>query len=286
LASSPTVTSLRTPFKTAPMTKWRRLPTRLLTPSSRSSPGPELSDKSSQPEPEATIELTAETELTAEAQPKAVSEPFKSKAEKVALVTKHRRALADVLESLDEAEWNHPSLCDGWDIRHVVGHLLTPALSPSRRTAVTVAKSGSYTKAFDRLAREFGEQSPAELLKALREHADNVWVSPIMGAAAPLTDILVHSQDIVRPLGIELTVDPLEVDPALTFVVGNKSNQLFVKPKRYAGLRLIATDLKWKVGKGAELEGPAIELLLAVMGRGVALKHLSGPGFDLLSERI
>ncbi len=201
-------------------------------------------------------------------------------------MAKHRRALAELLDGLTDAEWNTETYCDGWEVRHVVGHLLTPALSPSWRTTAAVVKAGGFAKGFDRLAREFGEKPPAELIKLLRANANNVWSPPSMGPAAPLTDILVHSQDIARPLGLKLEVKPLEVDPALTFVVGNKSNQLFVKPKRYAGLRLIATDIKWKFGKGAELEGPALELLMALLGRGAALQHLQGPGFDLLSERI
>ena len=212
--------------------------------------------------------------------------PFKRKDEKLALVTKHRLALAEVLDGLSEAEWNTPTLCDGWEVRHVVGHLLTPALSPSWRTAAAVARRGSYRGAFDHLARQFGEKPPTELHSLLVEHANNVWSPPTMGPAAPLTDAIVHGQDIVRPLGLELEVEPLEVDPSLTFVVGPKSNQLFVPPKRYANIRLIATDLKWRVGKGPEVEGPALELLMALMGRGIALQHLSGPGFDTLSERI
>lgn len=201
-------------------------------------------------------------------------------------MTKHRRALADVLDGLSDAEWHTDTYCEGWEVRHVVAHLLTPALSPSWRTTAAVVKAGGFAKGYDRLAREFGEKPPAELIKLLRANANNVWSSPTMGPAAPLTDILVHSQDIVRPLRIDLDVEPLHVDPALTFVVGNKSNQLFAPAKRYAGLRLIATDIKWKFGKGAELEGPALELLMALLGRGAALQHLKGPGFDILSERI
>ena len=212
--------------------------------------------------------------------------PFKSKDEKVALVIKHREMLVEFLSDLSEAEWNQPTLCDGWEIRHVVGHLLSPVLSPSWRTAAVVARRGSYRRAFDQLARDFGDKPPKELHGLLKQHADNVWSPPSMGPAAPLTDIIVHTQDIVRPLGATIEVDPLEVDPSLTFVVGPKSNQRFVPAKRYAGIRLVATDLKWKVGKGLEIEGPALELLMAVMGRGVALQHLSGPGFDTLSERI
>lgn len=212
--------------------------------------------------------------------------PFGTKAEKKTLVTKHRRGLADILDSLSEGDWHQQSLCEGWEVRHVVGHLLSPALSSSWRSMGAVIRNGSFARGADRLAREFGDRQPAELVSLLREHADNIWVSPTMGAGAPLTDILAHTQDIVRPLGIEVEIDPLEIDPALTFCIDKKSNQQFAPARRYAGLRLIATDLKWKFGKGDELEGPALELMMALLGRGVALQNLEGPGFDRFSEQI
>lgn len=32
------------------------------------------------------------------------------------------RELADVLDGLSEAQWDRPSLCRGWTVRHVVAH--------------------------------------------------------------------------------------------------------------------------------------------------------------------
>src|SRR5688572_31678784 len=34
------------------------------------------------------------------------------------------RDLSAYLHSLDEADWERPSLCDGWRVRDVVGHIL------------------------------------------------------------------------------------------------------------------------------------------------------------------
>ena len=120
----------------------------------------------------------------------------------------------------------------------------------------------------------------------LRHHADDIWAPPSQGPAAPLTDVLVHTQDIVRPLGIEVVVAPAEVDPALTFCVSPKSNQLFVHQRRLKGLRLEPNDLKWKFGKGELLEGSSMEVLLAILGRRDSLPHLTGPGVEVLAARI
>ena len=127
---------------------------------------------------------------------------------------------------------------------------------------------------------------PAELVSLLFENAANIWVPPTMGMAAPLTDILVHTQDIARPLGILVPVASEHVDPALTFCVTRKSNQQFAPARRYAGVRLIASDLKWKYGNGPEVSGPAIDLLLALTGRSSALSNLEGEGVAMLSTRL
>ncbi|MGH3500537.1 MAG: maleylpyruvate isomerase family mycothiol-dependent enzyme, partial [Nocardioidaceae bacterium] len=40
-----------------------------------------------------------------------------------ALATAERRDLADYLDTLTDEEWKQPSLCPGWAVRDVVGHL-------------------------------------------------------------------------------------------------------------------------------------------------------------------
>lgn len=215
-----------------------------------------------------------------------VEVPFESKEERRELVVAHRERLADLLGSLDEAQWDHPTLCEGWNVRHVVGHLLTPSLKTAGQTMGVVIRSFGYARGFDRIAREIGAQEPAELIRLVRTYADTVWVPPTMGISAPLTDVLVHSQDIARGLEIELPVAADHIDPALTFCVSRKSNQIFAPTSRYRGLRLIATDLKWRCGKGKAVEGPAIELLMALTGRQQALPNLEGPGVEVLERRL
>jgi hypothetical protein len=55
---------------------------------------------------------------------------------------------------------------------------------------------------------------------------------------------------------------------------------------RIRGVRLVATDLRFAAGAGAEVRGPAEALLMAIAGqRGVA-GELSGPGRQKLADRI
>ena len=42
-----------------------------------------------------------------------------------AAIHDQRRRTADLLDGLSEEQWDHPSLCDGWTVRHVAAHLTT-----------------------------------------------------------------------------------------------------------------------------------------------------------------
>jgi hypothetical protein len=55
---------------------------------------------------------------------------------------------------------------------------------------------------------------------------------------------------------------------------------------RIRGLRLIATDLDWTVGRGRDVYGRAEALLLALAGRHGVTRELNGPGLALLHNRI
>jgi hypothetical protein len=66
-------------------------------------------------------------------------------------------------------------------------------------------------------------------------------------------------------------------------------HRALMPPKqRIKGLHLAATDLVWESGDdtGAEVSGPAEALLMTMAGRPAALGDLSGPGVDVLRERI
>jgi hypothetical protein len=55
---------------------------------------------------------------------------------------------------------------------------------------------------------------------------------------------------------------------------------------RVRGLRLVATDIDWSIGHGAEVTGPAEALLMAIAGRRDAVDELAGPGQPTLARRL
>jgi uncharacterized protein (TIGR03083 family) len=197
-----------------------------------------------------------------------------------------RRDLADLLERLDDAQWSTPSLCAGWDVRTVAGHLVS-ALSPSPWALVgAVLRSGGRPHlANDALARRAARESPARIVALLRERADRRITPPVVGARGPLTDVLVHAGDIRLPLGLPHSPAGDHVRPALTFAAAGRPIG-FVPRGLLAGLRLVADDLDQAWGSGTPVTGAGMDLLMAACGRTAVLPRLHGPGLPVLRERL
>jgi hypothetical protein len=64
------------------------------------------------------------------------------------------------------------------------------------------------------------------------------------------------------------------------------SNLLIGSKKRADGLTLKPTDADWSIGTGPEVSGPALDILMAMTGRGIALENLKGDGVDTLRARM
>jgi hypothetical protein len=96
-----------------------------------------------------------------------------------------------------------------------------------------------------------------------------------------LADLVVHRQDIRRPLGRPRTIEPARLRHALQTPNPFTTHRWITK-----GLALTATDLNWSVGEGPEVRGTGEALALAIVGRGAVLGELEGDGVVILAGRI
>jgi len=98
-----------------------------------------------------------------------------------------------------------------------------------------------------------------------------------------LGEIVVHGEDIRRPLGLEHQ----SPQPALVAIADSwaNSNLLIGAKRRITGLRLRATDTDWAHGDGPEVSGPLASLILAMVGRKQVHPDLAGDGVAILSNR-
>ncbi|MEQ3550118.1 maleylpyruvate isomerase family mycothiol-dependent enzyme [Pseudonocardia nematodicida] len=204
-----------------------------------------------------------------------------------AATARGRRAAADLIESLDEAQLDAPSLCTEWPVRVVAGHLAAGATMPStpRLLFELVKARGDITAMIDRSSRESARRPVAELVSDLREHAGHRASPPGVGPRGPMTDALVHTGDIAVPLGLPHEPDPADVRLALDFVAGARPTA-FVAKGRLDGLRLVADDAGFADGEGTEVRGRGIDVLMAACGRPAVLDRLTGDGVAVLRSRI
>ena len=194
-----------------------------------------------------------------------------------------RRALAADLESLSDAQWETPSLCEGWTVRDVLAHMTgTAKVSTASFFPKLITSGFSLTKLQGKdIARERGS-SPAETLanfKAIERSTS----SPPGPKDTWLGEALVHAEDIRRPLGIKHEYPADAAVRVADFYKG--SNLVMGTKKRIAGLQLQATDTDWTHGEGPGVSGPIMALLMAMAGRKEAIADLAGPGVETLSSR-
>ena len=194
-----------------------------------------------------------------------------------------RAALVRDLADHEHVDWTTPSLCAGWDIRDVVVHLAaTATLSLSKFTAELVAAGFRPQRIAEKqIAR--GRAFPAvHALDTLRS-AINKTASPPQPTITRLIEVVVHGEDIRRPLHITHAYDTTHLGEALTYL---SHDHLFGAKTLAQGLQLVATDADIVLGHGQRVEGDAVSLLLAAAGRRTALSNLSGPGCELLGRRM
>jgi uncharacterized protein (TIGR03083 family) len=194
-----------------------------------------------------------------------------------------RTALATDLSGLSNDRWTTPSLCTEWTVRDVLAHMTATAKIAGPRFFIKLAGSGfSLTKLQNKdIAVERGE-SPADTLARFQQQLDSTGRPP-GPVDTMLGEVIVHSEDIRRPLGIGHSYQTDAVVEAANFYKG--SNLIIGAKKRVSGLALQATDADWQSGTGPAVCGPIVALLLAMVGRRAALDELSGDGVATLRAR-
>ena len=200
-----------------------------------------------------------------------------------ATIAAERGALAGDLAGLPASQWDSRSLCADWTVRDVVAHLSSTASLNPPRFFLGMAKAGfNFNKFADGQIAQHRGPDPAATLADFRgvQHSTSAPPGP---KASWLGEIVIHSADVRRPLGISHTYSPGAVRQVIDFYKG--SNLLSGAKKRVAGLALQASDDDWQHGQGEPVEGPLLSLLLAMTGRAEACGDLTGPGVSTLRGR-
>src|SRR5947207_2529274 len=191
------------------------------------------------------------------------------------------------LHTLAPEDWERPSLCAGWRVRDVIGHIL---YGQELKLWTLPWKLGRFGFSSDRSGRHYSIEraegrSPEQLLHDF-DHRD-AWAgtSHVFPDRLNLMDRLVHHQDIRRALDRPREVPIERTAPLLPYLP--KLGQVFRSKKRMRGLRFEATDTDWTWGdvQAPLVRGPAEAIVVSSLGRRQALTDCTGDGVDVLSTR-
>ena len=191
-------------------------------------------------------------------------------------IDSERALTADLLAGLTDVEWTYPSLCVGWTVREVAAHLTLGHRIGLGGVIREYAKArGSFNRVVDQTARaEAARRSTGELVAELRGAVGVRKLALGQSLKNAMMDVMVHTQDIALPLGIErhMPIEAAVVSADDLWRIGFP----FHARKRLAGYRLVATDADWSVGEGAEVSGPIEALLMLLAGRTATIPRLTG----------
>jgi len=195
-----------------------------------------------------------------------------------AMVDAELEAFSALARGLTPEQWRTPSLCPGWTVRDIVEHTafhthrgLKEALGSTERHAPRLA-AAAHAETIDGLVAWISSPAPASVRKS----------------RINLAELVIHQQDVRRPLGIERDYPDAAMRASLDLCTSVHGNILVLDGRRRPGrgLGLHANDLDWSKGRGPEVVGSAEALLMAIAGRRIALDGLSGPGVATLAARL
>jgi uncharacterized protein (TIGR03083 family) len=177
-----------------------------------------------------------------------------------------------LLEGLDEEQWSAPSLCSEWNVHDVALHLAYHV----------------HTGGIDLLK---SERKTTSQLRSMPTDDLIEWVAQPVSAPFPsiqLGEFMIHQQDVRRPLGLprDIPADRLVATLDYLGTMGGKLALVARVTSRSHGLHLAATDIRWYAGNGPEVRGPAESLMMALAGRGDAVRDLDGDGVTPLVRRM
>ncbi len=200
------------------------------------------------------------------------------------VIHEERKALAADLESLTDEQWATPSLCGGWSVREVLGHMTAATgNTPAKFFPRMIASGFSLNRMSDKEVAKQVEGTPADTLASFIACIPTT-THPPGPVETWLGETIVHAEDIRRPLKISHSYP---TDALIRLADSyRKSNLVIGGKRRVAGLTLRATDADWETGSGPEVTGPLVSIVVAMTGRTAALDDLSGPGVATLRSRM
>ena len=176
--------------------------------------------------------------------------------------------LSALLDEFDEASWESPSLCKGWRVRDVVGHLvwrLGATNGELVRSGLSAAIGTGFNanRAVDRLARLEALAPTSELIARLRSIAASKMRGEGRTGIVEITEAVVHTYDITEALGLTIRLSPRSTGAVA--LARTRTGGRSVRITKSHALRAI--DAGWQVGTGSPIDATAGAIIMQLFGR-------------------
>lgn len=181
------------------------------------------------------------------------------------IVDRERETLAELLEGLSPEEWETRTRCGDWRVRDVAAHLTLAARFTYGQVVREMLRArGDWNRMIHDSAVREADRPVTEIVTNLRSTIGSRRLAPTTSPREPLIDLLVHGQDIALALG-----RVREMPPAAARDSADRVWTMRFPPRPWPlpRARLVATDIAWTRGEGAEISGPIAALLLLLTGR-------------------
>ncbi len=173
--------------------------------------------------------------------------------------------LADLLASTPAETWDAPTLCEGWQVRHVVAHVAMPVrLTPETFGAEMAAAGGDFGVLSNTVAARDASLPAADQLDALRSPTLHAWQPPGGGEVGALTHAVIHSLDVTVALDRPAVAPADAVIAVLDQLTGADGAWFGID---LTGVRLEATDTDWSWGTGDVVRADSGQLVALLSGR-------------------
>ncbi|MCW2576500.1 MAG: hypothetical protein JWR66_2530 [Modestobacter sp.] len=173
--------------------------------------------------------------------------------------------LANHLAAAPADTWDAPSLCEKWQVRHVVAHVSMPVrLTPAQFGAEMAAAGGDFGVLSDTVAARDASLPLADQLDALHSPLLHSWQPPGGGAAGALSHAVIHALDITVALD-RPAVAPQEAVIAVLDQLTAANGAVFGVD--LTGVRLEASDTNWNWGTGDVVRADSGRLVALLSGR-------------------
>jgi uncharacterized protein (TIGR03083 family) len=180
--------------------------------------------------------------------------------------------LADLLATAPAETWDAPSLCEKWQVRHVVAHVTMPTrLTPEQFGAEMAAAGGDFGLLSDTVAARDASLPVTDHLAHLRSPLLHGWQPPGGGAAGALSHAVIHSLDVTVALD-RPAVAPAEAVIAILDQLTAANGVIFGLD--LTGVRLEATDTEWSWGTGEAVRADSGHLAALLSGRTLPDGHV------------